>query len=150
MKLEFPFRAKVLKPVSEVFDAVYDPKKMAGYFITGGGSGPLEANSKVMWEFADFPGAFPVFVKDMKKNECIVLEWEANDGTGKGAGYNTKVEFKFTTVDTDATLVEILETGWRDETFLNAAVGNSQGWMQMVCCLKAYCEYGINLRKGFM
>jgi uncharacterized protein YndB with AHSA1/START domain len=149
--LEFPVKAKILKPVEEVFDAVYNPEKMAGYFITGGGSGPLEAGAKVMWEFADFPGAFPVFVKEMQKNAKLVFEWEANDGTGKGAGYNTTVTFTFKAVAAAVTQVEILETGWRgDANTLKTAVGNSQGWMQMICCLKAFCEYGINLRKGFM
>jgi len=27
-------------------------------------------------------------------------------------------------------------------------MANSQGWMNMACCLKAWLEYGINLRKG--
>ncbi|WPU64327.1 SRPBCC domain-containing protein [Peredibacter starrii] len=151
MELNFPVQAKILKPISEVFDAVYNPKKLSTYFVTGGASGPMDEGAKVMWEFADFPGAFPVYVKNVKKNEQIVFEWEANDGTGHGAGYNTTVTFDFSEVDEYSTRVKILESGWRDpDKFLNAAVGNSKGWMQMVCCLKAYVEYGINLRKGFM
>ena len=26
--------------------------------------------------------------------------------------------------------------------------GNAGGWMHMMCCLKAFLEYGINLREG--
>ncbi|MBE8398177.1 ATPase, partial [Leptospira borgpetersenii serovar Hardjo-bovis] len=32
---------------------------------------------------------------------------------------------------------------------LDGSYMNCQGWMNMSCCLKAYLEYGINLRKGF-
>ena len=33
-----------------------------------------------MWEFADFPGAFPVEVVEVVPDERIVLRWEANEG----------------------------------------------------------------------
>ncbi len=151
MKYEFPVQAKILKPVEEVFDAVYNPKKISSYFTTAGASAPLDPGTQVMWEFADFPGAFPVYVKEMTKNEKIVFEWEASDGEGKGAGYNTRVEMTFTAIDKTTTLVRIVETGWKDpEENPHPCVGNAQGWMQMVCCLKGFVEYGINLRKGFM
>lgn len=151
MDLRFPVQAKILKPVEEVFDAVYNPKKLSAYFTTGGASAPMDEGTTVMWDFADFPGAFPVIVKETKRNQKLVFEWEANDGAGKGADYNTKVEMTFTTVDASTTKVEIIEAGWKDsEKSLKAAVGNAQGWMQMICCLKAYVEYGINLRKGFL
>ena len=31
---------------------------------------------------------------------------------------------------------------------LKASYDNCGGWMHMSCCLKAYLEYGINLRAG--
>ncbi|ALO24786.1 hypothetical protein LEP1GSC137_2235 [Leptospira borgpetersenii str. Noumea 25] len=34
-------------------------------------------------------------------------------------------------------------------SFETGSYMNCQGWMNMSCCLKAYLEYGINLRKGF-
>ena len=47
------------------------------------------------------------------------------------------------------TLVRISETGWREtQADLNSSYGNCMGWSQMVSALKAYVEYGINLRKG--
>jgi hypothetical protein len=32
---------------------------------------------------------------------------------------------------------------------LDCSYENSQGWMQMLCCLKVYVEHGINLREFF-
>lgn len=55
----------------------------------------------------------------------------------------------FRPLDADNTMVQIAESGWLDdETGVKGSYGNAGGWMHMMCCLKAYLEYGINLRAG--
>ena len=55
----------------------------------------------------------------------------------------------FEALDSDSTLVRVSESGWKEnDKDLNSSYMNCMGWTQMVCCLKAYAEYGINLRKG--
>ncbi len=145
MELKFKVEAKIKKPVAEVFDAVYNPQKLSRYFATGGASGPLEEGATVMWDFADFPGAFPVQVKKVVKNEKIVLEWKAGDGD-----YNTVAELDFQPLDSQSTLVEIRESGWKETPEgLKDSYSNCQGWSQMLCFLKVYLEQGINLREFF-
>ncbi|MEO9362377.1 MAG: SRPBCC family protein [Nitrososphaera sp.] len=146
MELKFEVYGKIKKPVAEVFDAVYNPKKLSGYFTTGGASGPLDEGKTVTWDFADFPGAFPVYVKQVVKNEKIVLEW-ANSIEGG----NNRVEMSFEALDGHSTLVKIRESGWKkqDQKSLDASYGNCMGWMQMISCLKVYVEYGKNLREFF-
>jgi uncharacterized protein YndB with AHSA1/START domain len=145
MELKFQVYAKIKKPVEEVFDAVYNPKKLSGYFTTGGASGPLDEGKSVTWDFADFPGAFPVEVKQMIKNKKIVLEWASNEGN------NTQVEMTFEPLDKESTLVKISESGWKQENqkSLDASYSNCMGWTQMLGCLKVYVEHGINLRKFY-
>jgi uncharacterized protein YndB with AHSA1/START domain len=144
MQLRFQVQTKIQKPVDEVFDAVYDPKKLSGYFTSGGASGPLKEGATVMWEFAEHPGAFPVQVKQVVQNKLIILEWEATDGN-----YNTRVEMDFEPLDPKSTLIKITESGWHEnEKGLESSYKNCEGWTHMSCCLKAYVEYGINLRKG--
>ena len=145
MQLKFQVQAKIRKPVADVFDAVYTPKKLTGYFTTGGASGPLDEGSTVTWAFADHPGSFPVQVKKVVPNRLIVLEWEAGD-----RGYNTRVEMSFEALDAGSTLVRIAESGWREtQQGLDSSYNNCQGWMQMACCLKVYLESGMNLREFF-
>ena len=36
MELKFKIAGRIAKPVHEVFEAVADPKKLSGYFTTGG------------------------------------------------------------------------------------------------------------------
>jgi uncharacterized protein YndB with AHSA1/START domain len=142
MDLKFQVYAKIAKPVAEVFDAVYNPKKLSGYFTTGGASGPLDEGATVMWDFADFPGAFPVHVRKVEPNRFIELEWKAGDGD-----YNTRVRMEFEALGRDATLVRISESGWRKSPEgLKNSYGNCMGWSQMLCCLKVFVEQGTNLR----
>ena len=49
----------------------------------------------------------------------------------------------------DGTVVTITEKGREnDEAGLKWFMGNTEGWANFLACLKAYLEYGINLRKG--
>jgi uncharacterized protein YndB with AHSA1/START domain len=157
MDLKFEVQVKIQKPRSEVFDAVYNPKKLSAYFTTGGASAPLKEGTTVTWDFADFPGAFPVYVKKVVPGERIVFEWavaEHVEPLEKGMPpvkkeYNTRVEISFESLDANSTLVKISESGWKETPEgLKSSYGNCSGWMHMSLCLKAYLEYGINLRKG--
>jgi len=158
MDLKFRVAARISRPVHEVFEAVADPDKLSHYFTTGGAKGRLETGKTVTWDFHDFPGAFPVQVIEVEPDRKIVLEWKANEGEPpnveggemKSVDYNTIVTMTFTPLDDDTrTMVEIEEKGWREtEGALKASYGNCQGWAQMLAALKAWVEYGINLREG--
>jgi uncharacterized protein YndB with AHSA1/START domain len=145
MELKFEVFGKIAKPVAEVFDAVHNPQKLSGYFTTAGASGPLDVGATVTWDFADFPGAFPVYVRQVERNRLIVLEWQAADGD-----YLTQVRMEFEPLENDATMVRISESGWKETPEgLKSSYGNCMGWTQMLCCLKVYVEHGINLRAFF-
>lgn len=148
---EFRVSGRINKPVSEVFEAVVDPKQLSGYFTTGGAVGRLTTGATVTWDFADFPGAFPVQVTEVVQDKKIVLHWAAADGTpDNGGSYDTTVTMTFEGLEDGRTLVSITESGWRDTVAAQkAAFGNCEGWTGMLCALKVYIEHGINLREGF-
>jgi uncharacterized protein YndB with AHSA1/START domain len=148
---EFSVSGRISKPVHEVFEAVVDPQKLSGYFTTGGAKGRLETGATVTWDFADFPGAFPVHVVEVVQDKRIVLHWGAADGTpDQGGSYETTVTMSFEGLEDGRTLVSIAESGWRDSAAAQkAAFGNCEGWTGMLCALKVYIEHGINLRDGF-
>lgn len=87
-------------------------------------------------------------VVEVEPERRIVLRWAASEGAAAD-GYQTTVTLRFEPLEDGRTLVSISEEGWRPtEAGLKASYGNCQGWMQMLCALKAYLEYGINLREG--
>ncbi|MGO9308577.1 MAG: SRPBCC domain-containing protein [Spirochaetia bacterium] len=151
MELRFTVQTRIQKPVTEVFDAVYNPKKLSAYFTSGGSDGPLDEGKTVLWTFSDHPGekmTAPVKVQKMVKNKLIRFTWAASEGaydprTGsmpQPGGYDTIVEMSFEPMDEKETLVKIVEGQWRPtDGGLQGSYGN---------CQKAFLEYDINLRKG--
>lgn len=146
MDLKFRVFGRVARPVAEVFEAVADPASLSAYFTTGGARGRLETGATVTWDFADFPGAFPVEVVEVVPNARIVLRWKNNE---PGRDALNEVTMTFTDTGDGRTLVEIREGGWSEsQAGLDASYGNCMGWAQMLCALKAWVEHGINLREG--
>jgi uncharacterized protein YndB with AHSA1/START domain len=145
MSLKFEVYGKIAKPLATVFNAVVDPKELSSYFTTGGASGRLREGATVTWDFADFPGGFPVKVTKLVPNERIGIEWASSEG-----GYDTQVVMTFEAVDATTTLVRISESGWHETARgQEASYRNCFGWSQMLCCLKVWVEHKINLRQGF-
>lgn len=147
MELKFQVQTKIQKPIAEVFDAVQNPDKLSGYFTNGGASAALTEGAIVEWSFADNPDeeklVFPVEVIQVIPNELIVLGWEG------APERQTRVEMKFEKDGESETIVRISESGWQEnQDDLNRSYGNCMGWSQMLSALKAFVEYGIDLRKG--
>jgi uncharacterized protein YndB with AHSA1/START domain len=148
MTLAFKVSGRIARPVHDVFEAVADPDQLSRYFTTNGANGRLETGATVVWDFADFPGAFPVHVSKVEQDRRIVLRWQAADGADKP--YETTVTIEFEPLDDGRTLVTIAEEGWRDtEAAQQASYGNCEGWTGMLCAMKVWLEHRINLRDGF-
>jgi uncharacterized protein YndB with AHSA1/START domain len=146
MELKFTVQGRVARPVGEVYEAVADPAQLSAYFTTGGASGRLETGQTVMWEFADFPGPFPVEVVEAVPGNRIVLRWKAEGALGGGL---TTVKFMFSDNGGGGTIVEIEEGAWEQtQEGLDSSYGNCMGWSQMICALKVWLEHGVNLRDG--
>lgn len=156
MDINFRVSGRIAKPVHEVFEAVADPATLSRYFTTGGAQGRMETGATVMWDFADFPGAFPVEVIEVVRDEKIVLQWGASemesgalDAKRTQADYKTTVTMLFKPTDDGRTLVEIVEEGWHDTPgALRGSYQNCEGWTGMFMAMKAWLEHGINLRTG--
>jgi uncharacterized protein YndB with AHSA1/START domain len=139
--LEIKTAIQVSKPANEVFEAIVDPEKMSNYFISKG-SGRLEEGKTIMWRFPEFDMEFPVRTGKVEKDKYISYFWEAE-------GKELLVEFILSSMDNGSTLVTVTEKSMKnDEAGIKWLQGNSAGWANFLACLKAYLEYGINLRKG--
>lgn len=152
MELKFKVSGRISKPVEEVFEAVVNPDHLSQYFTTGGAKGRLETGATVTWDFADFPGAFPVKVERVVPNRQVVLRWEAQDDAPEGEEYkphDITVTMDFEPLDDGRTLITISEEGWRDTAKgLKASYGNCEGWAGMFFAMKVWLEHGINIREG--
>jgi uncharacterized protein YndB with AHSA1/START domain len=139
--LEIKVTLQILKPVKTVFEAIVDPMKMSNYFISKSSGRMIEGN-QVRWMFPEFEEDFLIRVGKITEDRYISYSWEID-------GKNLLVEMTLVPICDDATIVTITEKGRNnDEAGIKWLMGNTAGWANFLACLKAYLEYGINLRKG--
>ncbi|MGI8893149.1 MAG: SRPBCC domain-containing protein [Bacteroidia bacterium] len=138
--LEIKAALQILKPVNEVFEAIIDPEKMANYFISES-NGKMEEGKKLTWRFPEFDEDVPIRVGKIEKDKYISFYWEINKK-------ELIAEINLTAIGNN-TVVKITEKEMpNDEEGIKWLMQNTEGWANFLSCLKAYVEYGINLRKG--
>lgn len=139
--LEIKVAIQILKPANTVFEAIINPEKMTNYFISKS-SGKMEEDTTLTWKFPEFETEFPIHVNKIEQDRYISYHWETT-------GEKLLVEITLDPVKDDATVVTVTEKSRaNDETGIQWLGGNSAGWANFLASLKAYLEYGINLRKG--
>lgn len=132
---------QIQKPIEQVFEAIINPMQMNHYFIEHG-SGRLQTGTTIQWKFPEFDGQFPVTGKQIRHNEYISFDWS-------GGSEGMLVEIHLETYPNNSTVVRITEQQMPvSESGIQQAIGQTEGWANFLACLKAYLEYGINLRTG--
>lgn len=141
-QLEIKASIHILKPTHEVFEAIVNPVKMSNYFIAKGSERMIQGSAPI-WKFPEFDEEFAIKVEEIIENKFISFFWEVNTK-------NMLVEIKLSEgTSSGATLVTVTEQSMpNDEDGIKWLKGNTEGWANFLACLKAYLEYGINLRKG--
>lgn len=141
-KLEIKTGINILKPAHEVYEAIVDPNKMCNYFISES-SGRMEEGKTLTWKFPEMDLTFPVRVKKTEKDKFVSFAWDGLDGK------ELLVEMNISSKNNDSTFLEIKEKERENNNDgINWLKSNTEGWANFLACLKAYLEYGINLRKG--
>ena len=134
-------KIQISAPPGVVFEAIVDPAKMSNYFISQG-SGRMEEGRLLHWRFPEFDMEFPIRVGSIIKDSFISYFWTIDNE-------ELLVEILLTPVAGDATIVTVTEKSRNnDEAGLRWLKQNTEGWANFLACLKAWLEYGVNLRKG--
>jgi uncharacterized protein YndB with AHSA1/START domain len=140
-KIRAKVQMGILKPASEVFEAIVDPDKMNKYFISKS-TGRMESSKTITWTWPDFNGELQIKVGKIEKDKVVSFEWN-------GSGTNCVVVITLEARSDKKTFVIITESEWpADYKGAKQCMGQVEGWTNFLCCLKAYLEYGINLRVG--
>jgi uncharacterized protein YndB with AHSA1/START domain len=132
---------QIQKPINEVFEAIINPDQMSNYFISES-TGVMEEGKNIIWKFPEFEFECPIRVGKIEFNKYISYYWFMDE-------IELLVAITLTSKENNTTLVSISEKSRNnDEAGIKWLSGNSFGWSNFLACLKAYLEYGINLRKG--
>lgn len=140
--LQVKTQLEIAKPVHQVFEAIIDPENMSHYFISSG-TGRMQNGKTVHWKF-DKGGGLDARVERIEPDRFVSFSWSAS-------GIEALVAMELVPVGDAGTLVRITESEWPpNEEGIARCIEQTQGWMHFLCCMKAYLEYGINLRKSEM
>ena len=147
MARSYTVQTKILRPVTEVFEAVVSSETLCRYF-TDKTSGDLVEGEVIRWNWAHYEHTLPVTVDRVVENERIELildsaEWYKTTGEA----YPVRVIMEFEALEDGATMLSISEEGWKtDAEGLKGSHDNCGGWTHMAMCLKAWLEHEIDLR----
>ncbi|WP_438315505.1 SRPBCC family protein [Sporosarcina sp. FA9] len=141
MDTQVTTKFKILKPAHEVFEAIVDPAKMSNYWFSSG-TGRVEQGKTITWKYDEYNAEGIIHVLEVEENKKIVFSWG-----------ETVVAITFKELDATSTIIEVNETGLKedDPEIINKMMGQKEGWVYMLTCLKGYLENGItNLRASLI
>lgn len=127
----------IRKPVAKVFEALIDPDITKNFWFTKG-TGKLEVDKKVTWEWEMYNVSTPVVATEILKDRKIVFNWDEDTKT---------VEFNFRSLSDGSTFVTVTECGYREtgDELLAVIKRSTGGFTVVLDGLKAFLEHNINL-----
>src|ERR1022692_2577015 len=127
--LEIKAALQIQKSPHEVFEAIVDPAKMSGYFISQS-TGRMEEGKNIIWKFPEFDMECPIRVIKIEPDKYISYYW-------MNGNKELLVEMTLTPKN-NATLVTVTEKSMNnDEEGIKWLKGNTEGWANFLACLKA-------------
>lgn len=125
----------IAKPAHEVFEAFVDPSKIGNFWFSSS-SERWETGKTIKLHYEEYNAEGEITVKEIVKDRKIAFEWDY--------GNTHLVTITLTQTDKMSTIVEVNEEGFEEnENLLPMLVGNKEGWVYMLTCLKGYLEHGI-------
>ena len=129
----------IRKPVEDLFEAFVNPDITTKFWFTKG-SGRLEVDKQVQWDWEMYDVSAQVTAKTIEPNKRIVIEWPGYSGP-------TAVEWVFAPQKDDTTFVTITETGFTGDgdELVQQVTASTQGFTLVLAGLKAFLEHNIRL-----
>ncbi|MDH5162041.1 SRPBCC family protein [Heyndrickxia oleronia] len=142
MDTQVTTKFKIVKPASEVFEAIVDPEKIGNFWFSSS-SERWEQGKSITLRYDEYNAEGKIHVVEVEENKKIVFSWGPED-------QETIVTILFVELDQTSTRIEVTESGFNedDPEIVNKMLGQKEGWVFALTCLKAYLENGITTLRG--
>lgn len=130
----------IRRPAAEVFEAFADPAVTSKFWFSKG-SGRLEPDAKVRWDWEMYGASAEAVVKALDPGRRILIDWG-----DESEGY-TQVEWRFEPRGDDKTFVTVVNSGFTgtgDEQ-VSKALDSIGGFNLVLAGAKAWLEHGLQL-----
>ncbi|MDQ0271700.1 SRPBCC family protein [Cytobacillus purgationiresistens] len=130
---------KINKPAEEVFEAIVDPREIGNYWFSSS-SERWEQGKTITLKYVEYGAEGVIKVLEIKGNKKIVFSWGGEDAE------ETVVTITLKELDNTSTIIEVNESGLKedDPEIVNKMIGQKEGWVYMLSCLKSYLENGVS------
>ncbi|ANX11739.1 hypothetical protein ABE41_006935 [Fictibacillus arsenicus] len=130
---------KIVKPAADVFEAIVDPEKIGGFWFSSSSERWVQGRTVIL-RYDEYNAEGEIKVLEVEENKKIVFSWGAEHDNG------SLVTIKLTELDDESTIVEVVESGLKedDPDVVNKMMGQKEGWVYTLTCLKGYLENDVN------
>ncbi|MDF2038287.1 SRPBCC family protein [Cytobacillus oceanisediminis] len=139
MDTQITSKFKINKPANEVFEAIVDPVKI-GHFWFSSSSERWEQGKSITVKYVEYNAEGILNVLEIEENKKIVFSW------GGETNEETVVAITLNEPDHLSTIIEVNESGLdeNDPEVVSKMLGQKEGWIYMLTCLKGHLEHGIS------
>lgn len=120
----------------QVFEAFVNPDYIGGFWFSSS-SERWEEGKTITLRYEEYHAEIDILIEDMVENEMIQFKWGDNHVTIQFDG------------DDNHTIVTTTEKDI-EENDVARLLGQKEGWVYMLSCLKSYLEYGNKIRGALM
>jgi uncharacterized protein YndB with AHSA1/START domain len=138
MNTQVTTKLKINKPANEVFEAIVSPSKIGNFWFSSS-SERWEKSKRITLRYDEYNAEGVINVLEIEDDKKIVFTW------GEEHGEETMVAISLKEDDT-STIIEVNESGLKedDPEIVEKMIGQKEGWVYTLTCLKGYLENGIN------
>lgn len=122
-----------------MFEAIVDPVKIGNFWFSSS-SERWEQGKSITLRYDEYEAEGVINVLEAEENKKIVFSW------GGESDEETVVTITLKELDNTSTIIEVNESGLNedDPEIVNKMLGQKEGWVYMLTCLKGYLENGVS------
>ncbi|MBS4218646.1 SRPBCC family protein [Bacillus sp. FJAT-49711] len=132
-------KLKIYRPAVEVFEAIVDPEKIGNFWFSSS-SERWEKGKAITLKYDEYGAEGVINVLEVASNKKIVFSWGSENNS------ETAVTITLNELYDTSTIIEVIESGFKenDPELVNKLLGQKEGWVYMLSCLKCYLENGVS------
>ncbi|PIJ98624.1 SRPBCC family protein [Lysinibacillus sphaericus] len=131
-------KLKIKQPAHKVFEAIISPTEIGHYWFSSSSERWAEGK-RITLRYEEYSAEGIISVLEIETNKKIVFSW------GKEHGEVTIVTITLEESQGE-TIITVVESGFNahDPEIMAKMMGQKEGWIYTLTCLKGYLENGIN------
>ncbi|MBI6865495.1 MULTISPECIES: SRPBCC family protein [Lysinibacillus] len=138
MNTDVTTKLKIKQPAYKVFEAIISPTEIGHYWFSSSSERWAEGK-RITLRYEEYSAEGIISVLEIETNKKIVFSW------GEEHGEVTIVTMTLEEYQGE-TIIEVVESGLNahDPEIVTKMMGQKEGWIYTLTCLKGYLENGIN------